>query len=170
MHKFKFHLHVHKLGVKFPKYCLMKMFMETLEYKDRSLYEGLPSSSFCSLKDFPEVFYDNFKDFCLPLPWDEKCCTYFEYFFQYMVNMYGDEENKNDEIKEALYEFSSQWKEQRIEGGCCQDFQVDFHQATFSAVEDGNDQIVKDQQVDNSEEEGVVLEPLAHVEFPPFFS
>jgi hypothetical protein len=45
---------------------------------------------------------------------------------------------------------------------------VDFHQATISAAEDETDQIVKDQQAENSEEEGVVLEPLAHVDFPPF--
>jgi hypothetical protein len=40
---------------------------------------------------------------------------------------------------------------------------VDFHQATISTVEDETDQIVKDQQAENSEEEGVVLEPLVHV-------
>ena len=60
--------------------------------------------------------------------------------------MYGDEENTDDEIKESLYEFLSQWQEQRIEGGCCHDFQVDFHQATISVAEDETDQIVKDQQ------------------------
>jgi hypothetical protein len=168
MHLFKFHLHIRKLGVKFPEDCLMKMFMATLEDKARSWYEGFPSASLCSLKYFHAVFYEHFKEFCLPLPWAEKCCAYFEDFFQYLVNMYGDEENTDDEIKEALYEFSSQWKEQRIEGGCCHDFQVDFHQATISAAEDETDQIVKDQQVENSEEEGVVLEPLAHVDFPPF--
>jgi len=30
LHMFKFHLHVHKLEVKFPEDCLMKMFMATL--------------------------------------------------------------------------------------------------------------------------------------------
>jgi hypothetical protein len=45
---------------------------------------------------------------------------------------------------------------------------VYFHQATIFAAEDETDQIVKDQQVENIEEEGVVFEPLAHVDFPPF--
>jgi hypothetical protein len=109
MHLFKFHLHIRKLGVKFPEDCLMKMFMATLEDKARSWYEGFPSASLCSLKYFHAVFYEHFKEFCLPLPRAEKCCAYFEDFFQYLVNMYGDEENTDDEIKEAMYEFSSQW-------------------------------------------------------------
>jgi hypothetical protein len=103
-------LHIHKLGVKVPKDYLMKMFMETLEDKAISWYEGFPSTIVCSLKDFHVVFYEHFKEFCLPLPRDEKCCAYFEDFFQYLVNMYGDEENTDVEIKEDLYEFSFQWK------------------------------------------------------------
>jgi hypothetical protein len=76
IHLFKFHFHIRKLRVKFPEYCLMKMFMETLEDKSRSWYEGLPSTGLCSLNDFHTVFYEHFKEFCLPLPWAETYCAY----------------------------------------------------------------------------------------------
>ena len=36
LHLVKFHIHVHKLKIDFPKYCLMKMFMATLEDEARS--------------------------------------------------------------------------------------------------------------------------------------
>jgi len=59
----------------------MQMFMETLEDKARSWYEGLPSSSLCSLIDYHVVFYEHFKEFFLPLPLIEKFCACFEDFF-----------------------------------------------------------------------------------------
>ncbi len=70
LHLFKFHLHVHKLGVKLPEDCFMKIFMETLEGKSRSWYEGLPPISFCSLTYFHTIFYEHFKEFYPPSPRD----------------------------------------------------------------------------------------------------
>jgi len=66
----------------------------------------------CSLTDFHTEFYEHFKEFCPPLPLTKKCCACFEVFFQYLENIYGDEECMDDEIKEALCEFSSQCQEQ----------------------------------------------------------
>ena len=57
LHFVKFHIHVCRLRVEFPEYCLMKMFMDTLEEKSRVWYEGLKSRSLCSLKDLHRIFF-----------------------------------------------------------------------------------------------------------------
>jgi len=49
IHLTRFHMHIHRLGVQFPKDCLMKMFMATLEDNARSWYEGFPFPSLWSL-------------------------------------------------------------------------------------------------------------------------
>ena len=41
LHLVRFHIHIHKLGVKLHEDSLMKMFMTTLEGDVRSWYEGL---------------------------------------------------------------------------------------------------------------------------------
>ena len=51
-HLIRFHMHVHRLRIDFPEYCLMEMFMMTLEEEARFWYEGLPPISIYSLKDF----------------------------------------------------------------------------------------------------------------------
>ena len=61
IHLFRFHKHIHKLGVELHKDSLMKMFMVSLEENERSWYEGLPSGSLSSLKYFHKVFHENFK-------------------------------------------------------------------------------------------------------------
>ena len=62
IHLIRFHLHICRLRVEFPKDCLMKMFTETLEEKGRLWYEGLPHASIYSLKDFYSVFSKNYKE------------------------------------------------------------------------------------------------------------
>jgi hypothetical protein len=52
LHLIKFHMHVHKLKVKFCEDFLINMFMEALEGKSRSCYEKLPPTSISSLKYF----------------------------------------------------------------------------------------------------------------------
>ena len=44
LHLVKFHIHIHIVKVEFPEDCLMNMFMEYLEGKDRSWYEKLSLS------------------------------------------------------------------------------------------------------------------------------
>ena len=43
IHLFRFHKHIHKLGVELHENSLMKMFMVSLEGNARSWYEGFPS-------------------------------------------------------------------------------------------------------------------------------
>jgi len=80
----KFHIHIHRLGVKFHEDCLMKMFMEPLEEKERSGYERLPPASLSSLKYFHTVFYKNYKECSQYSSFFEKCCESFETFIQYV--------------------------------------------------------------------------------------
>ena len=49
LHMVKFHMHTHNLKVEFLEYCLLNMFMASLEGKARSCYEGLPPTSIFSL-------------------------------------------------------------------------------------------------------------------------
>ena len=55
-------MHIHKLGVEFHKYSLMKMFMTSLEGNARSWYEWFPAGSLYSLEDFHTLFHEHFKD------------------------------------------------------------------------------------------------------------
>ena len=62
IHLFRFHKHIHKLGVELHEYSLMKMFMVSLEGNARSWYEVFPTESLYSLRDFHTVFHEHFKD------------------------------------------------------------------------------------------------------------
>ena len=55
-------MHIHKLGVKLHEDSLMKMFMTSLEGNARSWYEGLPTGSLYSLREFHTIFHEHFKD------------------------------------------------------------------------------------------------------------
>ena len=59
LHLVRFHIHIHKLGVKLHEDYLMKIFMATLEGDARSWYEGLPLESLFSLTDFHIVFHEH---------------------------------------------------------------------------------------------------------------
>ena len=97
-HLVKFYMHIHRLGVGFHEDCLMKMFMDTLEGKARSWYEGLKPGSLFSLKYFHTTFFEFngnshhslllFKYFC------ESC----EDFIQYLEEGFGYKECLDDEI------------------------------------------------------------------------
>ena len=76
IHLFRFHKHIHKLGVELHEDSLMKMFMASLEENPRSWYEGLPSRSLSSLKDFLIVFHEHFKDQYPSLLSIQDCCTH----------------------------------------------------------------------------------------------
>ena len=55
-------MHIHSLGVKLHEECLMKMFMVTLEEKERSWYERLRHAIIHSLKYSYSVFFENYKE------------------------------------------------------------------------------------------------------------
>ena len=52
LHLVRFHMHARKLKVQFHEYCLLKMFMDSLERKAWSWYEGFPPASIHSLGVF----------------------------------------------------------------------------------------------------------------------
>ena len=56
LHLIKFHMHSHKINVKWNEYSLMKMFMATLEGKERSWYGSFPTASLYSLEYFHSTF------------------------------------------------------------------------------------------------------------------
>ena len=58
---FRFHKHIHKLGVGWHKDSLMKIFRDSLEENARLWHDGLPSRSLPSLKYFHVVFHEHFK-------------------------------------------------------------------------------------------------------------
>jgi len=101
-------MHICKPGVEFHEDCLMKMFMATLEGKARLWYEGLKPGNLYSLKDLNITLFKHFGE-SNPSPLVfEDCCEFCEHFIKYLKNVFGDEECMNDEIIEALYEYSTQ--------------------------------------------------------------
>ena len=104
LHLIKFHMHVRKLKTSFPKDCLMKMFMATLEGQARSWYENLPPACIYSLKDFHSVFFEKYRKTYPSLLLIRDCCDHFENFIQELENMYEDDVFMDDEIVEALQE------------------------------------------------------------------
>ena len=118
LHLLKFHMHIHRLRIEFPEYCLMNMLMASLEGKARSWYEKLSPGSLYSLKDFHLVFFERYKDSYLYLLLVEDCCKYVESFIWYMENIYGFEEFMDEEILESFCEISFQHHEQKAETSC----------------------------------------------------
>ena len=84
LHLVRFHMHVCKLKIYFPKDFSMKMFMATLEGKARSWYEGLPEGNLCSLKYFHRMFSKNYVKYNLSLSHLQSCCDYSEGFISYL--------------------------------------------------------------------------------------
>ena len=80
----KFHMHIHRLKIEFPKDCLVNMFMATLEGKARSWYEKLLPGSLYSLKYFHSVFFEKYKDSYPYLLLVEDSCKYVESFNWHM--------------------------------------------------------------------------------------
>ena len=104
LHLIKFHMHVHKLGVKLHEDSLMKMFMVSLEGKARAWYEMLPPAILYSLEDFHAVFYKHYRESYSFLPFVENCCENFQSFILHLESLYGDEEVMDEEIREAWCE------------------------------------------------------------------
>ena len=104
LHLVRFHMHVHSLKGQFPKYCLMKMFMATLEGKSWSWYESLPNGSLYSLVDFHDVFYEMYKECHPSLLMVKDFCKHSESLIEYLENFYEDDEFMDGEILEALHD------------------------------------------------------------------
>ena len=82
LHLVRFHMHIHKLGVKLHEDSLMKMFMASLEENASSWYEGLPLGILSSLKCFHIVFHEHFKDQYPSLMSIQDCCTRYKEFIE----------------------------------------------------------------------------------------
>ena len=61
LHLVRFHMHVRRLNIDFPKDCLMKIFMATLEGEARSWYESLPLACIYFLNYFHTMFFERYK-------------------------------------------------------------------------------------------------------------
>jgi hypothetical protein len=108
LHLIIFHMYICKLGVEFHEDCLMKMFMATLEGKERLWYEILKPNSLYSLKYFHIIFFKHYGESNPSSLVFEDCCEFCENFIKYLENVFGDEECMNDEIIESIYEYSAQ--------------------------------------------------------------
>ena len=89
LHLFRFHKHIHKLGVELHEDYLMKMFMVSLEGNAWSWYERLPVESLYSLKEFHTVFYEHFKEQYPSFLLVQDCCMDVKGFIENLENMYG---------------------------------------------------------------------------------
>ena len=103
-------MHIHRLSVQFHEYCLMKIFMETLEAKARVWYDRLPPTSLYSLKDFYLVFHEHYKESYPSIVLVENFCGSFDNLVQHMGIDVHDEGLMNEEIKEDLFELTSHQK------------------------------------------------------------
>jgi hypothetical protein len=102
LHLIRFHMDICKLGVEFYEDCLMKIFMGTLEGKERLWYKGLKLGSLYSLKDFHITFFKYYEESNPLFLVFEDCCGFFEHFIKYV---FGNEGCMNDEIIESIYEY-----------------------------------------------------------------
>ena len=114
LHLVRFHMYVCSLKVHFPKHCLMKMFMTTLEGKACSGYKSLENGAMYSLANFHDEFYEMYKE-CHPslLPLKD-CCKHYLSLIQYLEDCYDDDEFMHEEILEALHNNAFQYQEERI--------------------------------------------------------
>ena len=109
LHLFRFHKHIHKLGLELHEDSLMKMFMISLEGNARSWYEGLPLGSFYSLRDFYTIFHEHSKDQYLSLLLIQDCYRHDKEFIENLKDIYGDDRYMDEELLEILHE-NSFWK------------------------------------------------------------
>ena len=89
----------------------MKMFMFSLEGNARSWYEGFPTESLYSLRDFHTIFHEHFKDQYPSLLLIQDCCTHDKGFVENLKDIYGDDKYMDEQILEILHEYS--FKKQR---------------------------------------------------------
>ena len=85
-HVIKFRSHILRLGIDYPKDCLMKMFMLTLEEMARFWYEDRPPASISSIKDFYLVFCKRFGKHHLSPELIEALCGDIESLMLYLGN------------------------------------------------------------------------------------
>ena len=80
------------MGVGWHEDSLMKIFRASLEENARLWYDGLPSKSLSSLKDFHTVFHEHFKYQYPYLLLLQDCCTHDKEFIENLKDIYGDDQ------------------------------------------------------------------------------
>ena len=95
----KFHLHILGLGIDYPKDCLMKMFMITLEEMARFWYEERPPTSISSIKYFYLVFFKRHGKHHLSPELIETLCGDFKSLMFHLGIEVDDGAIMNDETK-----------------------------------------------------------------------
>ena len=111
LHLIKFHIHVWKIKTKWHEDYLMKMFMLTLEGKERDWYEWLESRSLFSLKYMHGVFYEEYKENPSYLSWTANCCDQSQNFIQYLFDIDEDVVNMHPEdLLASIHESHTQEK------------------------------------------------------------
>lgn len=108
LHLVRFHMHIRKLKVGFPKDCLMKIFMATLEGEAQSWYENFPTACIYCLKDFHALFIERYKDSYPSLNLVHDCCKHAYGFIESLEKYYEDDNFMDHEIMEALYKIPFQ--------------------------------------------------------------
>ena len=91
IHLFRFHKHIHKLGMGWHADSLMKLFMFSLEGYARSWCEGFPIGSLSSLKYFHTIFHEHFKRHYPSLLLLQDCCTHDREFIENVKDECGDD-------------------------------------------------------------------------------
>lgn len=97
-------MYIHKLKVDFPKDCLMKIFLATLQGEAQCWYESLRPAYIYCLKDFHTMFLERYKE---SYPSLNLVQDYFKQAYSFIESLekyYKDDNFIDDEITEALYE------------------------------------------------------------------
>ena len=108
IHLFRFHKHIHKLGVGWNEDSLMRIFMISLEGDARSWYEGLPAGSLSSLKYFHTMFHEHFRDQYPSLLLIQDCSMHDKEFIENLKDIGDDDQYMDDKVLEILHEYSAQ--------------------------------------------------------------
>ena len=140
LHMIKFCLHIHELEIDYPKDCLMKMFMLTLEKLARFWYEDRPPASISSIKDFYLAFCKRFGRHHLSPKLIETLCGDFEVLMLYLGLEVDGGAIINDETKEAPLDSdcqSSCSSEESVPEPCIQEEHVQEAIALDTSKEQG---------------------------------
>lgn len=100
----RFHMHIRKLKVDFPKDFLMKIFLATLEGEAQSWYESLLLACIYCLKYFHAMFSEKYEDSYPALNLVHDCCKYTDDFIESLEKYYEDDNFMDEDIMEALCE------------------------------------------------------------------
>ena len=92
LHLFRFHKHIHKLGVELYENYLIKMFMVSLEGKERSWYDGFPTGSLSSFKYFHTIFHEHFERHYPSMLLLQDCCIHDREFIENVKDECGDDQ------------------------------------------------------------------------------